>query len=81
MIRINLDKAKAIAHDMRRAARASEFAPLDIQATIPGKAAEAEAARQEIRDRYALIQSSIDAAGGVEDLKGVIQAFEAAGTN
>ena len=43
MIRINLDKAKAIAHDRRRTARAREFAPLDVEATIPAKAAAAEA--------------------------------------
>ena len=43
MIRINLDKAKAIAHDKRRAVRAAEFAPLDIEATIPAKADAAEA--------------------------------------
>ena len=72
MIRINLDKAKAIAHDMRRAARASEFAPLDIQATIPAKAAETEAARQEIREKYAVIQSNIDSASGVDDLKAIV---------
>jgi len=38
MITVNIDKAKAIAHDKRRAARAAEFAPLDIKATIPSEA-------------------------------------------
>ncbi len=32
---INLDKAKNIAHDKRRAARSAEFAPLDIKAFRP----------------------------------------------
>ena len=41
---INIDKAKTIAHDKRRAARAAEFAPLDVKATIPSEAAAAEAA-------------------------------------
>ena len=51
MITINIDKAKAIAHDIRRAARAEEFKPLDVKATIPAEAAEAEAARQAVRDK------------------------------
>lgn len=72
MIVINLDKAKQISHEKRRAARAEEFAPLDIQATIPAKAAEAEAARQEIRDRYAQIQAQMDAAQSVDELKALL---------
>ena len=39
MIQINIEKAKEIAHTHRRAARAAEFAPLDVQATIPSLAA------------------------------------------
>jgi hypothetical protein len=42
MITINIDKAKAIAHDKRREARSAEFAPLDIKATIPSEATAAE---------------------------------------
>ena len=59
MISINIDKAKTIAHEARRAARSAEFAPLDVQATIPAKAAEAEAARQVVRDKYAAMQTAI----------------------
>ena len=69
MITINIYKAKAIVHDKRRAVRAAEFAPLDVKATIPSEAAAAEAARQAIRDKYAAIQSDIDAAPGVPELK------------
>ena len=69
MITINIDKAKSVAHDMRRAARAAEFAPLDIKATIPSEAAAAEAARQFIRDKYASVQTAIDAATTVDDIK------------
>lgn len=69
MIVVNLDKAKHIAHDKRRAARAAEFAPLDIEATIPAKAAAAGTARQAIRDKYATIQTNIDAAQTVDELK------------
>ena len=72
MITINIDKAKAIAHDIRRAKRAAEFAPLDVEATIPAKAASAEAARQAIRDKHAQIQADIDAATTVDKLKNVM---------
>ena len=72
MITINIDKAKAIAHDIRRAARAEEFKPLDVKATIPAEAAEAEAARQAIRDKHAQIQADIDAATTVDKLKTVM---------
>jgi len=72
---INLNKAKAIAHDKRRAARAAEFAPLDIKATIPSEAVAAEAARQAIRDKYAVIQVDIDTAPGVPELTLVVQSL------
>ena len=72
MIIVNMDKAKAIGHDIRREERAKEFAPLDIQATIPAKAEEAEAARQVIRDKYAVIQQEIDAATTPEEIKAAL---------
>ena len=72
MIKINIDKARSIAHDKRRAARAEEFAPLDIKATIPSEAAEAEAARQVIRDKYAVLQDQMDAATTVDELKALL---------
>jgi len=75
MITINLDKAKAVAHDKRRAARAAEFASLDIKATIPSEAVAAEAARQAIRNKYAVIQVDIDTAPGVPELTLVVQSL------
>ena len=42
-ITIDLTKAKVIAHDARRASRNAAFAPLDIKATIPHEAEQAEA--------------------------------------
>lgn len=72
MITINLDKAKSIAHDKRREARAEEFKPHDevIMKQIPGNdAAVAEAARQDIRDKYAVMQEEIDNASSPEELK------------
>lgn len=72
MIKINIDKAKAIGHEMRRAERAKEFAPLDVKATIPSEATAAEAARQVIRDKYAVIQSEIDAAQTPDEIKAAL---------
>ena len=73
MITINIDKAKTIAHDKRRAARAAEFAPLDVKATIPSEAVAAEAARQAVREKYAAVQTAIDAAADVTALKAIVE--------
>lgn len=69
MITINIDKAKAIAHNKRREARNAEFAPLDIKATIPSETTATENARQIIRDKYAAMQIAIDAATTIEEIK------------
>ena len=72
MITINVTKAKAIAHNMRRQLRAAEFAPHDevIAKRIPGVAeAEAEAARAAIRAKYADMQVAIDAAATPDEIK------------
>jgi hypothetical protein len=75
MITVNLDKAKVIVHDIRRAKRTAEFAPLDVKATIPSEAAAAEAARQAVREKYAAVQSQIDAASGVAELKTIVESL------
>ncbi len=72
IISVNIFKAKTIAHDARRAARSEEFKPLDIQATIPSKAVEAEAARQVVRDKYASMQAAIDAASTPDAIKALM---------
>lgn len=75
MIRVNMEKAKAIGHDMRRAKREEEFAPLDavIMKQIPGKDAQAaEAERQKVRDKYAAMQTKIDAAQTPEQIKAAL---------
>jgi Spy/CpxP family protein refolding chaperone len=72
MISIDMTKAKDIAHEKRRAARTTEFAPLDIKATIPSEAAAAEAARQAIREKYATLQAQMDAAQTPEQLKALL---------
>jgi hypothetical protein len=76
MITINLDKAKAIGHDKRRAMRAEEFKPHDevIMKQIPGADhAAAEAARQAIRNKYALIQDVIEGASSPEEIKAALE--------
>ena len=69
MIIVNIDKAKTIAHDKRREARSAEFAPLDIKATIPSEATVAESARQAVRDKYTAMQTAIDSASTVDEIK------------
>ena len=72
MITVDMTKARAIAHEKRRQARAEEFAPLDIKATIPAEAEAAEAARQVVRDKYATMQEQMDAATTPEELKEIM---------
>lgn len=75
MIVVNINKAKTIAHDMRRAARAEEFAPLDavIMKQIPGTDIQAiEAQRQAIRDKYAQLQVQMDSAQTIDKLKSLL---------
>jgi len=75
MITVNIDKAKAIAHDVRRAARAEEFKPLDevIMKQIPNTdVAAVEVERQAIRDKYAEMQAAIDAATTTDEIKEVL---------
>jgi hypothetical protein len=72
MITINMSKAKTIAHEKRRAARAEEFRPYDeiIMKQIPGVGAQqAEAARQAIREKYVALQVQMDNAQTPEQLK------------
>lgn len=71
---INMNKAKEVAHHVRRAAREKEFAPYDeaIAKQIPGQFETAEAARVLIREKYAQMQIQIDASNSVEDLKSAL---------
>ena len=74
MIKIDMTKAKAISHDARRAARAAEFEPFDnaIAKQIPGQMDGAEAERQKIREKYAALQTQMDAAQTPEQLKSLM---------
>jgi len=69
------EKCRVIAHDIRRRKRDAEFAPHDeiIAKKIPGKGADdAEAARIAIRAKYDAVQTAIDAAGTVEEMKAAL---------
>lgn len=73
---INIDKAKAIGHDIRRTKRAEEFQPHDevIAKQIPGAdAVAAEEARKEIRFKYELIQEAIDLATTPDEIKAALE--------
>ena len=72
MIQVDLDKAKEISHDKRRNKRADLFKQLDIEATTPSLSEEAETKRQIIRDEFAVIQTEIDSAENVDQLKVII---------
>lgn len=74
MININIEKARGIAHGIRRSAREREFAPHDalIAKQIPGQAEAAEAARVEIRERYVIVQQAIDGAVSLDELKAAL---------
>jgi hypothetical protein len=68
----DLAKSKVIAHEMRRAKRAEEFSPYDdlISKQIPGSDTDAaEALRAAIRVKYETLQSDIDAATTVAEIK------------
>lgn len=70
-VRVDLARAKDAAHEIRRAVRAAEFAPLDfaIAAQLPGTdVASREAQRQAIREKHSALQTAIDAAPNVSDL-------------
>ena len=71
-VAVDLGKAKDIGHDIRRTMRSEEFQPFDeiIAKQIPGAdALAAEAARAEIRDKYAQVQLAIDTAADPDAIK------------
>lgn len=70
---VDLPAAKQLAHDKRRRMRDEEMKPLDIEVTIPAKAAEAESKRQAVRDKYASMQSAVDAANSIHELRGALK--------
>lgn len=75
MIKINLDKAKAIGHEIRRVKRDEAFAPYDkvIELQIPGEdAAAAEAERVKIREQNELTKQAINDATTPDEIKAAL---------
>lgn len=74
MITVNIGKAKEIGHSIRRDKRAEEFKPFDeaIAKQIPGQSEGAEQSRQAIREKYAAIQSQVDAATTPQEIKAAL---------
>jgi len=76
MIPVNMDRAKEIAHQVRRQRRNLEFYPHDqmIAKQIPGpESANAEAERVKIREKYAQVQNEINATQSWDELKVVVE--------
>jgi len=71
-VSIDLIKAKAYAHEVRRARRAEAFVPHDAAYIIPSSTVAAEASRAEIRKADAANQISIDNSADLAQLKTVL---------
>lgn len=77
IVRINFEKAKEVAHKIRRQKRDSEFAPHDsvISKQIPGKASkEAEVEREKIRKKFDDLQVKINRAKTIEEITEILSA-------
>ena len=61
-IKVSTDKAKIIAHSERRKKRSEEFMLIDGDNQYLALTEEGESLRQPIRDKYASMQTKIDAA-------------------
>lgn len=70
----NFEKSKVIAHQVRQSMREEEFAPYDaiIAKQIPGQVEQAEAARVVVREKYEALQTAIDEAQTVDDLRALL---------
>lgn len=68
----DLELSRAKANGMRRVARDNEFMQWDRLATVPSQMGAAEVAREEIRQRYDIMQLIIDGCDTVDELKTAI---------
>lgn len=80
MITVNMEKAKQIGNDVRRAKAQNFFAPYDriIELNIPGQEeqrAQAEAKRASIRLSDAACQAAIDAATNTDEIETALNNF------
>ena len=72
-IKEDIAEARNIANRKRRQRRSAEFAPLDVEATIPDRAQQAEKKRSKIRAKYETLQKDIDAATDTNQLRVVMR--------
>ncbi|MCK5603008.1 hypothetical protein KAR91_14085 [Candidatus Pacearchaeota archaeon] len=72
---VDITRAKEMTHCFRRDYRDKLMKPLDILATVPHKAVEAESKRQEIRDDNDQMQINIDSADNSDTLRAIIESF------
>lgn len=79
MIGVSLQKAKIIAHEIRRERREQELTPFDKIVSLQlgaANVAAAEASRVAIRAKYETIQNEIDSAVTADQLKAIISAMK-----
>lgn len=72
-VKIDLTRAKVVAHRRRRSKRSEEFQEIDSDNMNMLVTPEAEARRLEVRNRYAGIQEELDQAVSPEELKLVMR--------
>lgn len=76
MISINLEKARNIAHSVRRKMRDDEMKPFDdiIAKQIPGNSfQQIESQREVIRKKYEAVQRKIDSANSAQELENILK--------
>lgn len=76
MISINLEKARNIAHSVRRKMRDEEMKPFDdiIAKQIPGNSfQQIESQRELIRKKYEAVQRKIDSANSAQELENILK--------
>lgn len=76
MISINLEKARNIAHSVRRKMRDEEMKPFDdiIAKQIPGNSfQQTESQREVIRKKYEAVQRKIDSASSAQELENILK--------
>lgn len=70
----DLEKSRAIAHQVRKFVRGQEFTPIDNDNMNTVVISSAETARQVLRNKYDVIQINLDNAQNVAEIKGAMQA-------
>jgi hypothetical protein len=72
VIKVNLEKAKTIAHEIRRRVRSDEFLPVDGDSAYTSLNETGQALREDIKAKDDAAQIAIDAAADSEELKTIL---------